>query len=84
MIYGNFKNTTFTQSTMNLNAGVGFFLAMILRSFYPNALNTDWYWYVVGDVIFAIPGLLSSYKQYKSGYSLDRIKLTKRPFRTLG
>ena len=47
MIYGNSKNTTFTQSTYNCNAAVGFFFAMILRSFYPNALVTNWYWYVL-------------------------------------
>jgi len=84
MIYGNFKNTTFTQSTMNINAGVGFFLALILRSFYPSALDTDWYWYVLGAIVFSLPGLISSYKQYKSGYSLESIELTKRPFRSLG
>lgn len=83
MIYGNSKNTTFTQSTYNCNAAVGFFFAMILRSFYPNALNTDWYWYVLGAIVFSLPGFYSSYKQFQSGYSLDKIELTKRPFRTL-
>ena len=36
----------------------------------------------VGAVIFSIPGLIASYKQFKSGYSLEQVKLTKRPFRT--
>jgi len=31
MIYGNSKNTTFTQSTTNCNSAVGFFLALIFR-----------------------------------------------------
>jgi len=81
MLYGNFKNTTFTQSTYNCNAAVGFFMALILRSFYPSALLTDWYWYLLGMVVFSIPGLISSYIQYKSGFSIDQVKLTDRPFR---
>ena len=81
MLYGNFKNTTFTQSTYNCNAAVGFFMALILRSFYPSALIADWYWYLLGMVVFSIPGLISSYMQYKSGFSIDQIKLTERPFR---
>ena len=81
MLYGNFKNTTFTQSTYNCNAAVGFFMALILRSFYPSALLTDWYWYLLGMVVFSIPGLISSYIQYKSGFSIDQVKLTERPFR---
>ena len=82
MLYGNSKNTTFTQSTLNINAGVGFFLALILRYFFPSALVAAWYWYLFGAVIFSIPGLISSYKQFKSGYSLEQVKLTKRLFRT--
>ena len=81
MLYGNFKNTTFTQSTYNCNAAVGFFMALITRNFYPTALLTDWYWYLIGMIIFSIPGLISSYIQYKSGYSIDQVKLTDRPFR---
>ena len=81
MLYGNFKNTTFTQSTYNCNAAVGFFMALILRSFYPSALITDWYWYLLGMIVFSIPGLISSYIQYKSGFSIDQVKLTDRPFR---
>ena len=83
MIYGNFKNTTFTQSTINSNAGVGFFIALIMRYFYPSALIIEWYWYLLGVFVFSTPGLISAYKQYKSGYSLEQIKLTTRPFRTL-
>ena len=81
MLYGNFKNTTFTQSTYNCNAAVGFFMALVMRSFYPTALSADWYWYLIGMIIFSIPGLISSYMQYKSGYSIDQVKLTDRPFR---
>ena len=81
MLYGNFKNTTFTQSTLNLNAGVGFIIALIMRYFYPSALITEWYWYLLGMFVFSIPGLISSYNQYKSGYSLKQVKLTTRPFR---
>ena len=83
MLYGNFKNTTFTQSTLNSNAGVGFFIALIMRCFYPSALIAELYWYLLGMFVFSIPGLISTYKQYKSGYSLEQIKLTTRPFRTL-
>ena len=83
MIYGNFKNTTFTQSTINSNAGVGFFIALIMRYFYPAALIAEWYWYLLGMFVFSIPGLISTYKQFKSGYYLEQIKLTTRPFRTL-
>jgi len=83
MLYGNFKNTTFTQSTLNSNAGVGFFIALIIRYFYPSVLIAEWYWYLLGMFVFSIPGLISTYKQYKSGYSLEQVKLTTRPFRTL-
>ena len=81
MLYGNFKNTTFTQSTYNCNAAVGFFMALIMRNFYPTALLADWYWYFLGMILFSIPGLISSYMQYKSGYSIAQVKLTDRPFR---
>ena len=74
MLYGNFKNTTFTQSTLNINTGVGFFIALIMRYFYPSALLTDWYWYLLGVFVFSAPGLISTYKQYKSGYSLEQVK----------
>ena len=83
MLYGNFKNTTFTQTTLNINAGVGFFIALIMRYFYPSALIAEWYWYLFGMFVFSIPGLISTYKQYMSGHSLKQVKLTNRPFRTL-
>jgi len=81
MLYGNFKNTSFTQSTYNCNAAVGFFMALIMRKFYPSALLADWYWYLIGMILFSTPGLISSFMQYKSGYSIDQVKLTDRPFR---
>ena len=81
MLYGNSKNTTFTQSTYNCNAAVGFFMALLMREFYPSAIKTDWEWYIAGMVIFSIPGLIASYKQFKSGYSTKQIKLEERAFR---
>tara|TARA_X000001036_G_scaffold154425_1_gene146573 strand:+ start:343 stop:594 length:252 start_codon:yes stop_codon:yes gene_type:complete len=81
MLYGNFKNTTFTQSTYNCNAGVGFFIALILNNFHPEFFQASWFWYLAGIIIFSIPGLVSAYNQYKSGYSLKQVKLTNRPFR---
>ena len=81
MYYGNSKNTTFTQSTYNCNAAVGFFMALLIREFYPSAIKTDWEWYIVGMIFFSIPGLIASYKQFKSGYSTRQIKLEERPFR---
>ena len=81
MLYGNSKNTTFTQSTYNCNAAVGFFMALLIREFYPSAIKTDWEWYIVGMVVFSIPGLIASYKQVKSGYSTTQIKLEERTFR---
>jgi hypothetical protein len=55
----------------------------LLRSFYPSFFITDWQYYLFGLVLFMIPGLLSTYKQMKSGYSLEMIELTNRPFRGL-
>ena len=81
MLYGNFENTTFIQSTYNFNAAVGFFIALIMRNFYPESLNTDRYWYIFGMLVFSAPGLITFYKQFKSGYSLEKRKLTDRPFR---
>ena len=81
MLYGNFKNTSFTQSTYNCNAAVGFFMALMMKNFYPHALLAEWYWYLIGMIIFSIPGLISSYLQYKSGYSIEQVRLTCRPFR---
>jgi|TARA_B100000953_G_C17943780_1_gene397804 hypothetical protein len=82
MLYGNSKNTTFTQTVANCNAGVGFSFALILRHFFPSALAADWYWYLLGAFVFVLPGLISSYQQFKKGYSLEQVKLTNRPFRT--
>ena len=81
MLYGNLKNCTFTQSTSNCNAAVGFFGALLIRGFYPSILLIEWYFYLVGIVLFMIPGLLSTYEQLKTGFSLEKIELTKRPFR---
>ena len=81
MFYGNLKNCTYTQSTTNCNAAVGFFIALIVRSFNPPFLLAEWYLYLIGLVVFLIPGLISTYKQIKTGYSLERLELTKRPFR---
>ena len=33
MLCGNFKDTSFTQTTYNFNAGVGFFMALIMINF---------------------------------------------------
>ena len=81
MLYGNFKNTTYTQSVVNINAGVGFFIALILRYFYPSSFMVEWYWYLLGIFIFSVPGLISAYNQFKTGYSLKQVELTSRPFR---
>ncbi len=35
MLYGNFKNTSLTQSTYYCNAAVKFFIALIMRNFTP-------------------------------------------------
>ena len=63
MLYGNFKNTTFTQSTYNCNAGVGFFIALIMRNYYPSALNADWYWYLVIALLVSIKPMMTFFKQ---------------------
>ncbi len=41
MLYGNSKNITFTQSMQNYNTAVGFFMALIMREFYPSAIKAD-------------------------------------------
>ena len=81
MLYGNLKNCTYTQSSLNCNAGVGFFIALIYRNFYPNGLSTDWYFYLLGIIIFLIPGIIPTYRQLKTGLSLEQIELKRRPFR---
>ena len=81
MSYGIQKNTTFTQSRFNCNATVGFFMVLIMREFYPSAIKADWEWCIIGMIIFSIPGLIATYKQFKSGYSTEQIKLVNRPIR---
>tara|TARA_B100000686_G_scaffold111291_1_gene118573 strand:- start:25048 stop:25185 length:138 start_codon:yes stop_codon:yes gene_type:complete len=41
----------------------------------------EWYFYLIGLAVFLVPGLISTYKQVKTGYSLERLELVKRPFR---
>ena len=82
MLYGNFKNCTYTQTTMNFNAGVGFFMALLLTKYKPALITYEWYVYIFGLLIFMIPGLIPTYIQMKANFSLESIKLTKRPFRT--
>ena len=72
MLYGKYKNTTFTQSTYNCNAAVGFFIALIMRNFYPESLNTDWIWYLFGILVFSTPGLITSYKSLNQDILLKK------------
>ena len=82
MIYGNFKNCTYTQTTFNYNAGVGFFIALLITKYNPILITYIWYIFLVGLLLFMIPGLISTYLQLKAGVSLEAIQLDKRPFRT--
>ena len=82
MLYGNLKNCTYTQSTMNFNAGVGFFIALLITKYNPVLITYEWYIFVIGLSLFMIPGLISTYTQMKAGVSLEAIELNKRPFRT--
>ena len=82
MIYGNFKNCTYTQTTVNFNAGVGFFIALLITKYNPILITYEWYIFLVGLLLFMIPGLISTYLQLKAGVSLEAIQLDKRPFRT--
>ena len=82
MLYGNLKNCTYTQSTMNFNAGVGFFIALLITKYNPVLITYEWYIFVIGLSLFMIPGLISTYIQMKAGVSLESIELNKRPFRT--
>ena len=82
MLYGNLKNCTYTQSTMNFNAGVGFFIALLITKYNPLLITYEWYIFVIGLSLFMIPGLISTYIQMKAGVSLEAIELNKRPFRT--
>jgi|TARA_B100001250_G_scaffold380965_1_gene372852 hypothetical protein len=82
MLYGNFKNCTYTQTTTNFNAGVGFFIALLITKYNPILITYEWYAFAIGLVLFMIPGLISTYVQLKAGVSLETIELNKRPFRT--
>ena len=82
MIYGNLKNCTYTQTTVNFNAGVGFFIALLITKYNPILITYEWYIFLVGLLLFMIPGLISTYLQLKAGVSLEAIQLDKRPFRT--
>tara|TARA_B100000575_G_C22995632_1_gene573950 strand:+ start:542 stop:793 length:252 start_codon:yes stop_codon:yes gene_type:complete len=82
MLYGNLKNCTYTQTTGNCGAGVGFFIALLIAKYNPALISNEWYYFVIGLVIFMIPGLVSTYKQMKAGVSIESIDLNKRPFRT--
>ena len=81
MLYGNFKNCTYTQSTTNFNAGVGFFIALLVTKYNPILISYEWYFFIFGLIIFIIPGIISTYRQMKAGISLESINLNKRPFR---
>jgi|TARA_B100001094_G_scaffold137629_1_gene133290 hypothetical protein len=67
---------------MNFNAGVGFFIALIITKYNPVLISFEWYLFAMGLVLFTIPGLISTYAQLKVGSSLKSIKLDRRPFRT--
>ena len=82
MLYGNLKNCTYTQSTGNCSTGVGFFLALLITKYNPIIISFSSYLFVFGLAVFIIPGLVSTYKQMKSGKSLEAIDLNTRPFRT--
>ena len=82
MLYGNFKNCTYTQTTMNFNAGFGFFMALLFTKYKPALITYEWYVYIIGLLHFMIPGVISTYIQMKANFSLESIKLTKIPFRT--
>ena len=57
MFYGNLKNCTYTQSTTNCNAAVGFFIALIVRSFNPLFLLAEWHLYLISLVVFFYSGV---------------------------
>ena len=82
MLYGNLKNCTYTQTTRNCGAGISFFIALLISKYNPALILNEWYYFVIGLVVFMIPGLVSTYKQMKTGTSLESIDLNKRPFRT--
>ena len=82
MLYGNLKNCTYTQTTMNFNAGVGFFMGLLFTKYEPALITYGWYIYIIGLLLFMVPGLISTYIQMNANLSLESIKLTERPFRT--
>ena len=82
MLYGNLKNCTYTQTTGNCSAGVGFFIVLLIAKYNPGLISNEWYYFVIGLVVFMIPSLVSIYKQMKTGVLLESIDLNKRPFRT--
>ena len=82
MLYGNLKNCTYTQTTMNLNAGVGFFIGVLVTKYNPILISYQWYVLALGLLLFMIPGLISTYIQMKEGVSLKSVNLNERPFRT--
>ena len=82
MLYGNLKNCTYTQTTGNCSTGVGFFLALLITKYNPIIISYSSYIFAFGIAIFMIIGLLSTYKQMKSGKTLEEIDLNTRLFRT--
>ena len=81
MLYGNLKNCTYTQTTGNCGAGLVFSL-LFISNYNPALFSYEWHYFVIGLIIFMIPGLVSTYKQIKAGVSLESIELNKRLFRT--
>ena len=82
MLYGNLKNCTYTQTTGNCSTGVGFFLALLITKYNPIIISYESYIFIFGLALFIISGLVSIYKQMKSGMPLEAIDLNTRPFRT--
>ncbi len=41
MLYGNLKNCTYTQTTGNCGAGVGFFIALLISKYNPGLIQTN-------------------------------------------
>ena len=82
MFCGNLKSCTYIQTTGNCSAGVDFFIALLISKYNTALISNESYYFVTGLVIFMIPGLVLTYKQMKTGVSLESIDLKKRPFRT--
>ena len=83
MLYGNLKNCTYTQSTMNCNMVSRIFIALLVIKYNPVLITYEWYMFIIGLLSLMIPGLISTYIQMKAGVSLEAIELHKRPFSTL-